>query len=56
MPDSVLADRQTVREIVSRPIPERFARGWHALGPARRATSSMSIATKFARDQPPVSR
>jgi 3-ketosteroid 9alpha-monooxygenase subunit A len=34
MPDNQLTDRQAVREIESSPIPGRFARGWHALGPA----------------------
>jgi 3-ketosteroid 9alpha-monooxygenase subunit A len=34
MPDNVLADRMAVREIESSPIPTRFARGWHCLGPA----------------------
>lgn len=34
MPDTVLAGRQAIREIESSPIPQRFARGWHCLGPA----------------------
>src|ERR1700754_3974524 len=41
MPDTVLAESQAareidqaVREIQTSPIPTRFARGWHCLGPA----------------------
>ncbi len=35
MPDNVLTDRKpVVRKIESSPIPERFARGWHCLGPS----------------------
>jgi 3-ketosteroid 9alpha-monooxygenase subunit A len=35
MPDTVLAEHKAaVREIESSPIPQRFARGWYALGPA----------------------
>ncbi len=34
MPDTVMANRNAVREIESSPIPQRYARGWHCLGPA----------------------
>src|SRR5271163_4893706 len=34
MPDTVLTERDAVREIETSPIPQRFARGWHCLGPA----------------------
>lgn len=34
MPDNAVTERKIVREIEAGPAPQRYARGWHCLGPA----------------------